>query len=87
MLLDVIHVKAESEFKLLLKFENGEWRQFDMAAYIDQKPWVRLKSGNAFLGAFVENGTVAWPGNIDIDPETLYDLSLPLNDQPKEVSH
>jgi hypothetical protein len=25
---------------------------------------------------FVENGTVAWPGNIDIDPETLYALRI-----------
>lgn len=41
-------------------------------------PWVRLKSGNAFQGAFVENGTVVWPGNIDIDPETLYEYSVPL---------
>ena len=29
-----------------------------------------------FLGAFIENGTVAWPGNIDIDPETLYERSV-----------
>lgn len=77
MLLDVIHVKANPGFILLLEFENGEHRCFDMAAYIDQKPWVRLKSGNVFQGAFVENGTVAWPGNIDIDPETLYEYSLP----------
>ena len=26
----------------------------------------------------VENGTVTWPGNIDIDPETLYERSVPL---------
>ncbi len=77
MLFDVIHVKAKPGFMLLLEFENGERRCFDMAAYIDQKPWVRLKSGNVFQGAFVENGTVAWPGNIDIDPETLYEYSLP----------
>lgn len=80
MLLDVIHVKAKPDFKLFLQFENGERRQFDMAAYIDQKPWVRLRLNNAFQGAFVENGTVAWPGNIDIDPETLYDRSVPLAD-------
>jgi hypothetical protein len=61
---------------LRLKFENGEQRRFDMAAYIEQKPWVRLKSGNTFFGAFVENGTVVWPGNIDIDPETLYEYSV-----------
>jgi hypothetical protein len=49
-----------------------------MGLYIDQKPWIRLKSGNSFSAAFVENGTVSWPGNIDIDPETLYDFSDPI---------
>lgn len=78
MLLDVTDVKVKPEFTLILEFENGEHRRFDMAAYIDQKPWDKLKSGNTFQGAFVENGTVAWPGNIDIDPETLYDYSVPL---------
>ena len=79
MLLDVVHVTAKPDFELLLEFENGERRRFNMVAYIDQKPWVRLKSGNTFFGAFVENGTVAWPGNIDIDPETLYDCSIPVD--------
>lgn len=78
MLLDVTHVTVKPDFTLFLEFENGERRRFDMAAYIDQKPWVRLKSGNAFQGAFVENGTVGWPGNIDIDPETFYEYSVPL---------
>ena len=73
MLLDVVHVTAKPDFELLLEFENGERRRFNMATFIDQKTWVRLKSGNAFFGAFVENGTVVWSGNIDIDPETLYD--------------
>ena len=78
MLLDVTHVTVKPDFTLFLEVENGERRRFDMAAYIDQKPGGRLKSGNAFQGAFVENGTVVWPGNIDIDPETLYEYSVPL---------
>ena len=78
MLLDVVHVTVKPDFELLLEFENGERRRFNMSTYIDQKPWVRLKSGNTFFGAFVETGTVAWPGNIDIDPETLYDCSIPI---------
>jgi hypothetical protein len=41
---------------------------------------VRLKANNAFLGAYVQYGTVVWPGNIDIDPETLYDLSVPIQE-------
>ena len=76
MLLDVTAVTAQPGFTLLLVFENGERRSFNMADYIDQKPWVRLKAGNFFQAAFVENGTVAWPGNIDIDPETLYEYSV-----------
>jgi hypothetical protein len=79
MLLDVTRVAVQAHFTLLLEFENGEQRSFNMAAFIDQKPWARLKAGNAFQCAFVENGTVAWPGNIDIDPETLYERSVPLN--------
>ena len=78
MLLDVIKVVVRPNFVLLLEFENSERRAFDMTAYLDQKPWSRLKSGNAFQSAFVENGTVAWPGNVDIDPETLYEYSAPI---------
>lgn len=78
MLLDVTHVTVQPDFTLLLEFENGERRSFSMSTFIDHKPWTRLKSGNVFQGAFVENGTVAWPGNIDIDPETLYERSVPL---------
>ena len=76
MLLDIIHVSVQSDFVLFLDFENGERRAFNMKAYLDQKPWSRLKAGNVFQGAFIENGTVAWPGNIDIDPETLYERSV-----------
>jgi hypothetical protein len=76
MLLDVTDVTVKPGFTLLLVFENGERRSFKMADYIDQKPWVRLKTGNTFQAAFVENGTVTWPGNIDIDPETLYEYSV-----------
>ena len=75
MLLDVTDVTVQPGYVLSLVFENGEHRSFDMAHYIDQKPWVRLKTGNVFRAAFVENGTVTWPGNIDIDPETLYEYS------------
>jgi hypothetical protein len=48
MLLDVTRVTVQSDFILFLEFENGERRVFNMTAYLDQKPWVRLKSGNVF---------------------------------------
>ena len=42
MLLDVTHVTVQPDFTLVLEFENKERRSFNMAAYMDQKPWVRL---------------------------------------------
>ena len=81
-LLDVTHVTPKPDFSLLLTFENGEFRRFDMSPYLGQKPWVRLKMNGTFLSARVGNGTVVWPGNIDIDPETLYELSVPVDSMP-----
>ena len=37
MLIDVTHVTVQPHFTLLLEFENGERRSFNMANYIDQE--------------------------------------------------
>lgn len=76
-LLDVIKVKTSQDFKLHLEFENGEMRIFDMAPYLDKKPFLHLKAFPMFAQAFVDYGTVVWPEYIDIAPETLYDRSIP----------
>jgi hypothetical protein len=77
-LLDVIKVKVITGFVLELEFENGEHRSFNMTPYMDKKPFDKLKNNSVFHGAHVDYGTVVWPGNIDIAPETLYDYSHPL---------
>lgn len=79
ILLDVVRVKAKPGHILELEFENGEIRRFDLTPYLDRKPFNRLKDSSAFFGAHIEYGTVVWPGEIDIAPETLYDLSVPIN--------
>lgn len=80
MLLDVVTVKPQPDFTLDLTFENGEMRRFDMRPLLTIKPWNRIASLNLFERARVDYGTVVWPGEIDIAPETLYDDSIPLND-------
>ncbi|MFZ3209131.1 MAG: DUF2442 domain-containing protein [Geobacteraceae bacterium] len=78
MLLDVITVKTLPDYQLELKFNNGELRRFDMRPLLVLKPWSRIASPHLFEKARVEYGTVLWPGEIDIAPETLYDDSTPL---------
>lgn len=75
MLLDVIDVKVESNYGLRLVFENGEVRFFDMMPFLSNKPFDRLKNINQFNCVKIQSGTLLWPGNIDIAPETLYEQS------------
>lgn len=79
-LLDVVNVKAKPEYILELEFENGEIRLFDFTPYLEKKPFDRLKETTSFYGAHVNYGTVCWPGDLDIAPETLYDNSVPMAD-------
>ena len=77
MLLDVVSVQTRPNFQLDLEFENGERRRFDMSSYLQYPVFRRLENPGFFSLARVEYGTVVWPGNIDIAPETLYDRSRP----------
>ena len=75
----VSSVLTEPDFYLALMFSNGEQRRFDMRPYLHLPVYLRLKNPGYFALAQVDYGTVVWPGEIDIAPETLYRLSLPLD--------
>ncbi len=78
MLLDVIAVHPQPNYQLDLEFKNGERRRFDMRPLLEMKPWNRIANPSIFERVRVDYGTVVWPGEIDIAPETLYDDSVPL---------
>lgn len=76
MLLDVTAVEIEMGFRLLLTFENGERRRFEMTPLLGRKPFLALQDPRLFAQTRVEDGTVVWPGELDIAPETLYEKSV-----------
>ncbi|MFZ2968407.1 MAG: DUF2442 domain-containing protein [Sulfuricurvum sp.] len=79
MVLDVIEFNYLNDYKLLLTFENGEKKEFDCALLLDKKPFHVFNDTNYFKKAKVEYGTLVWPNEIDIAPETLYFCSTPWN--------
>ena len=72
----VSSVVAKPEFHLALTFSNRERRLFDMRPYLHLPVYRRLENPGFFALAQVDYGTVVWPGEIDIAPETLYGLSV-----------
>ncbi len=76
MLCDVVRVRPTPDFQIDIEYENGERRRFDMRPLLVMKPWNRIATPALFSRVSVGYGTVVWPGDIDIAPETLYDDSV-----------
>ncbi|MEP6465825.1 MAG: DUF2442 domain-containing protein [Parafilimonas sp.] len=68
----VQNVKCKDEKHLIVTFENGEQKAFDMSPYFIYPVFKPLKDRVFFNKAHVLYGTVAWNNEIDIDPDTLY---------------
>ena len=76
MTLDVVAVTPLPDFMLDLVFANGEKRRVDMKPLLTMKPWIRLAHSQLFERVRVDYGTVVWPGELDVAPETLYEDSV-----------
>jgi hypothetical protein len=68
----VIAVTANDDFSLDLKFNDGSVKKFDAKPYLDYKFFRELKDLNYFKQVKLAFGTVQWPHEQDISPETLY---------------
>jgi len=77
-MIEVNSVEAIPDFGLLLTFTNGQRKRFDMRPYLHYPVFRRLENPAYFALARIDYGTVTWPGNIDIAPETLYERSMPM---------
>jgi hypothetical protein len=74
----VIAVTANDDFSLDLKFNDGSVKKFDAKPYLDYEFFRELKDLNYFKQVRVAFGTVQWPHEQDISPETLYLESVPV---------
>jgi len=76
----VIEVKPTDNYILILTFENGEQRKFDMKPYLTTGIFNELNDVTKFNTVHVSFDTIEWENEADFDPEVLYNNSDVIND-------
>ena len=74
----VVAITPLENHALLLGFDNGEQRRMDVRPYLAYAVFESLREPSFFALARADRGTVSWPGNIDIDPDSIYLESVPV---------
>ena len=72
-------VRPLPNFQLELLFTNRERKVFDVTPYLTKGIFTALQDPIIFKQARSFNGTVVWPDELDLDPDTFYLDSKPLN--------
>jgi Protein of unknown function (DUF2442) len=78
MYLAIKNVKPKNNYILLLTFENGEKRQFDMKPYLEIGIFKELKDISLFKTVKIHFDSIEWANEADFDPEVLYQKSQPI---------
>lgn len=68
----VKNVKPQDNYCLLLTFEDGKVKSFDMKPYLNLGIFKELKDKKVFDTVSVSFGSVIWQNEADFDPRVLY---------------
>ena len=65
-------VVPTSDYQLIVTFDNGEKRRFDVKPYIKGGWYGNLKDPRYFSAVSVDGDAVEWPEGQDLCPDELY---------------
>jgi Protein of unknown function (DUF2442) len=70
---DVVAVNPEPNYSLFVRFQDGlsgclQFRPENLTGVL-----APLKDPGFFEQVFIDNGAVAWPGDIDLAPDAMYE--------------
>ena len=75
----ILNVKPLPDYELLLEYESGETKIFNVAPYIRGNWFSELRNKAYFSSVRIVDGGegIAWPHGQDLAPHELYDNSVP----------
>jgi hypothetical protein len=71
-------VEPTENYNLILTFENGERRRFDMNPFLSKGDFKELKDVSKFNTVKIDSNTVVWENDADIEHSVLYKYSKAL---------
>jgi hypothetical protein len=69
---NVIEVKAISPLSIHVIFSDGTAGKVQFKPSHLTSVFEKLKDPEIFRQAYIENGAVTWPGNVDLAPDAMY---------------
>ncbi|MCL2079618.1 MAG: DUF2442 domain-containing protein [Oscillospiraceae bacterium] len=72
-----IDVTPLADYKVIVTFDTGEARIFDVMPYISGDWFGKLRNIEVFNTVRIAGNTIEWAGGQDIAPHELYDYSVP----------
>lgn len=73
--LKVSGVRPLNDYKLWVRFSNGEEKIIDFSRELDFPAFAPLKDKELFRSVYIDYGIIVWDsGKIDVAPEYLYKL-------------
>jgi hypothetical protein len=73
-------VEALDDYLLLIEFDNGERKTYDMKKNLEFKFYEKLKNKELFKKVKPDGINIVWETGEDIDPDELYSGSVEVND-------
>ncbi len=68
----VLNVQPEKNYILLISFDNGEVKKFDVNPYLEIGIFKELKDMSVFNSVKPFLGSIQWANGVDLCPDTLY---------------
>jgi hypothetical protein len=78
-------VKPLPDFRLLITFDNGERRIFNVEPYLDKGVFRELRNESLFKSVHVNFDAVEWANGADLCPEIVYAESVPVETESAVV--
>ena len=82
---DVMEVRPEPNYSLFVRFKDGTAGRIQLTRNELTGALAPLLDVQFFERVFIDSGAVAWPGEIDLAPDAMYDQVAKQNRETQPV--